>query len=132
LALQENNPDNKHTEPGVPDTNSLALDRTVLANERTYQAWIRTGLAALLSGLGIEKFMNDAEPVLPLLLVTVMLLIFSGAAFLLSAWRYGHLHVRISHLEVDLLPIWIVKVLSILLASCSLLSIVDLLITIPR
>ncbi len=129
LALQQNNSGNKYSEPKKPDSNNLALDRTVLANERTYQAWIRTGLAALISALGIEKFMNDVEPVWPLMMVTIILLIFSAAAFLLSAWRYEHLHVKISHLEVDLLPVKIVKVLSILLASCSVLAIIDLLIT---
>ena len=30
-----------------------ALDRTVLANERTYAAWIRTGLGALVAGVGL-------------------------------------------------------------------------------
>ncbi len=113
--------------PKNPDNNSLALDRTVLANERTYLAWLRTGVAALISGLGIEKFMNDVEPVWPLLLVTIILLLFSAAAFLLSAWRYGHLHVRVAHLDVDLMPVWVVKLMSIFLAGCSLLSLLDLL-----
>lgn len=128
-------PDSTIADSTIPDNtisekNSLALDRTVLANERTYQAWVRTGLAALISGLGIEKFMNDIEPVWPLLLVTIILLLFSAAAFLLSAWRYAHLHVRVANLDVDLMPVWIVKVMSVFLAGCSLLSLLDLLITV--
>ncbi len=111
------------------DRNSLALDRTVLANERTYQAWIRTGLAALISGLGINKFMNDIEPVWPLILVTIILLFFSAAAFLISAWRYNHLHVQMAHLEVDLMPVWVVKILSIFLSGCSLLALVDMILS---
>ena len=31
-----------------------AIDRTVLANERTYTAWIRTGLTALAAGVAVE------------------------------------------------------------------------------
>ena len=112
-----------------PDRNSLALDRTVLANERTYQAWIRTGLAALISGLGINKFMNDIEPMWPLMLVTIILLFFSAAAFLISAWRYNHLHVQMAHLEVDLMPVWVVKILSIFLSGCSLLALVDMILS---
>ncbi len=117
------------TQVSEPDRNSLALDRTVLANERTYQAWIRTGLAALISGLGIDRFMNDIEPVWPLMLVTIILLLFSAAAFLISAWRYKHLHVQMAHLEVDLMPVWMVKILSIFLTGCSLLALVDMFLT---
>ena len=117
------------TQVSEPDRNSLALDRTVLANERTYQAWIRTGLAALISGLGIDRFMNDIEPVWPLMLVTIILLLFSAAAFLISAWRYKHLHVQMAHLEVDLMPVWMVKILSIFLTGCSLLALIDMFLT---
>jgi len=31
------------------------MDRTILANERTYAAWLRTGLAALVTGPLIFK-----------------------------------------------------------------------------
>ncbi len=112
-----------------PDRNSLALDRTVLANERTYQAWIRTGLAALISGLGINKFLNDIEPVWPLMVVTIVLIFFSAAAFIISAWRYNHLHVQMAHLEVDLMPVWVVKTMSIFLSGCSLLALIDMILT---
>ncbi len=39
-----------------------ALDRTVLANERTYAAWIRTGLGAMVAGLAIEHLLNEVHP----------------------------------------------------------------------
>ena len=42
-------------EPGVED----ATRRTRLANERTYLAWWRTGLAALAVGVGIGKLLPD-------------------------------------------------------------------------
>jgi uncharacterized membrane protein YidH (DUF202 family) len=37
--------------PPIAGPNSAA-DRTVFAAERTYAAWVRTGLAALASGVG--------------------------------------------------------------------------------
>jgi putative membrane protein len=40
-------------EPGVDD----ATRRTRLANERTYLAWCRTGLAAIAVGVGIGKLL---------------------------------------------------------------------------
>lgn len=133
MPLQPNTCDKSsntdNTDNTKTDRNSLALDRTVLANERTYQAWIRTGLAALISGLGIEKFFIDDELLWPLMIVIIILILFSAAAFLISAWRYEHLHIRMAHLEVDLMPVWVVKVLRIFLVSCSLLSLIDLFLT---
>jgi len=109
------------------DTTSLALDRTVLANERTYAAWMRTGLAALVTALGIARFMMEAMPLWSIRLITVLLLFFSAAAFILAAWRYESLHIGMSHLDVKLLPLGLVKLLSYVLAACSLLSLIGLL-----
>jgi len=109
------------------DTTSLALDRTVLANERTYAAWMRTGLAALVSALGIARFMMEAMPLWSIHLITVLLLLFSAAAFILAAWRYESLHLGMSHLDVKLLPLGLAKLLSYVLAACSLLSLIGLL-----
>jgi putative membrane protein len=36
----------------------LAADRTILDAERTYSAWVRTGLAALASGVGAKKLLE--------------------------------------------------------------------------
>jgi len=63
---------------------NLALDRTVLANERTYAAWIRTGLAALAAGLGIAKFMTGLMPLWSILIIAAVLIGFSSVAFLLA------------------------------------------------
>ncbi len=49
-------------QPPIPNNNALALDRTVLANERTYQAWIRTGLSIFVTGLGVAKFLKGEMP----------------------------------------------------------------------
>ena len=106
----------------TPDATSMALDRTVLANERTFQAWIRTGLAALVSGLGVAKFLQDDMPLPVLLIVVSILTLFSTLAFLLSAWRYSHLHLRIVHLDIDATPVWLVKSISMVLSVCSIMA----------
>ena len=105
-----------------PDTTALALDRTVLANERTFQAWIRTGLSALAAGLGVAKFLQDAMPLWMLLTIAVVLIVLSIAAFLQASWRYTHLHLRIADLDVDATPLWLVKMISFMLAGCSVLA----------
>jgi len=116
-----NTPDTAAPKADANRTN-LALDRTVLANERTYAAWIRTGLAALATGLGIAKFMTGILPVWSIRFVVATLLVFSAVAFLVAAWRYGHLHIRVAHLEVDAVPLSITRILSLVLVCCSLVS----------
>lgn len=112
-----------------PDRNALALDRTVLANERTYQAWLRTGLAALVSGLGVARFLKDVLPLWMVLTIAAVLLLFGTTAFLQAAWRYSHIHIRMAHLDIDAMPVSTAKVISILLAGCSVFALGSLLVT---
>lgn len=44
--------------------NSLALSRSVMANERTLLAYIRTGLTLIVSGGGIIRFIQDGKYIL--------------------------------------------------------------------
>ncbi len=100
----------------------MALDRTVLANERTFAAWIRSGLACLVSGLGVARFMLDTWPLWSIRIIAVILILFSAAAFLLAGWRYRHLHLRLVHVDVDMVPLTLVRLLSLILAACSFLA----------
>ena len=106
------------------DRTKLALDRTVLANERTYTAWVRTGLAALVTGLATAKFLVDVLPVWSIRMIATVLIGFSATAFMLAAWRYRHLHIKVSHLEVDVIPLFIVRILSFVLACSSIIALV--------
>jgi putative membrane protein len=121
------NTDNHTTDDAVKDTISrtnLALDRTVLANERTYAAWIRTGLAALASGLATVKFLAEILPVWSIRVIATVLIGFSAATFLLAAWRYQHLHIKVSHLELDVIPLFMIRIMSFVLASSSIIALI--------
>ncbi len=113
----------------VPNRNALALDRTILANERTYQAWLRTGMAAFGAGLGIAKFLKGYMPWLIIIIIASLLILLSAGAYLQAAWRYCHLHVHTEHLDVDAMPTWKVKIFSIVLTGCSILAFIGLLIS---
>ncbi|HED17849.1 MAG TPA: DUF202 domain-containing protein [Gammaproteobacteria bacterium] len=110
----------------LPDTNMLALDRTVLANERTYAAWIRTGLTSLLAGLGIARFLQGSMPLWSTQTIAAVLIIFSAVSFFLAAWRYEHLHVGMAHLDVKMIPVSMVKLSSLVLIACSLIALAGL------
>ena len=42
---------------------NLAEDRTVLAHERSYAGWVRTGMASVGIGLGLNALFRSLEPV---------------------------------------------------------------------
>lgn len=59
----------------------------LLAGERTYAAWVRTGLAALASGIGARALLKDVVfPWLSTATGTVLIL-FSAFCFVAAVWR---------------------------------------------
>lgn len=113
-------------EQGLPDVNQLSLDRTVLANERNYLSWVRTGLAFLAGGLAVARFMKEVMPLWALLITASLLILLSGLAFLVGSWRYHHLNLRIRHLDIDLTPSWWIHLASFVMIICSVLALISL------
>ena len=74
-----------------PDTRT----RTYLANERTFLAWLRTGLSLSALGLGAAQFLErDLVPSIPLTVIFVMVLIASGTVMVAAAGLH-HTHARV-------------------------------------
>jgi putative membrane protein len=63
-----------------------AADRTVLAAERTYAAWVRTGLTALIAGVGAKASLGSVLPEWAILFNATLLVLFS-AFFAAAVWR---------------------------------------------
>lgn len=71
----------------------LAYERTHLANERTYAAWLRSGLSVAAVGIAVAHFLpvEIRAPVVSLTLGTGFVL--AGVALIaFGAWRYGRTH----------------------------------------
>ena len=103
-----------------------ALDRTVLANERTYAAWIRTGLTALAAGVATERFLVDTMPAWTIRIIAFLLIMYSVAAFIIGAWRYNHLGLKLVHVDVKSIPSIVTTGTSVVLVFCSLLALAGL------
>jgi putative membrane protein len=69
-------------------TNSMAVTRTVLANERTLLAYIRTSLTFAITGVGILKFIEDGMTVI---LVGWGMILAGAILFLVGLLRYKKL-----------------------------------------
>jgi putative membrane protein len=60
---------------GVAERVALAEDRTLLANERTFAGWLRTGLAAVGIGVAFHALFQRMEPAwVPRAIATLFLL----------------------------------------------------------
>ncbi len=65
----------------------LAADRNILAAERTYAAWVRTGLFALASGIGAHALLAGVVPGWLVLADATVLILFSTFCFGAAIWR---------------------------------------------
>jgi len=65
----------------------LAADRNILAAERTYAAWVRTGLFALASAVGARALLDGIVPGWLVLADATMLIAFSIFCFAAAVWR---------------------------------------------
>jgi len=61
----------------------LAMARTVMANQRTFLAYTRTGMTFIIAGAGALKFIEDGMTIL----VTGWGLILLGILFFVFGWR---------------------------------------------
>ncbi len=64
-----------------------AADRTVLAAERTYAAWTRTGLVSLVAGVGAKASLGSVLPEWAILFNSTLLVLFAGFCFGAGVWR---------------------------------------------
>jgi putative membrane protein len=103
-----------------------AEQRTLLANERTYAAWIRTGLAALAAGIAVERFTPGTIPDWTARLIAMLLIILSVAFFSLALWRYRHLEIRFPKLERVTIALPVIWISSLLLIMCALLALIGI------
>ena len=59
----------------------------MLAAERTYAAWVRTGLVALAAGVGAKTSLGGVLPERAILANATLLVLFSGFCFAAAMWR---------------------------------------------
>jgi putative membrane protein len=96
--------------------------RTVLANERTYAAWVRTGLTALAAGIAFERFIPGTIPGWSVRVIAIILIVFSAACFWLALWRYRHLGIRFPRMKAVIISLPLIAMLTSLLIIVSLLA----------
>lgn len=109
----------------------LAADRTLLSLERTYAAWVRTGLAALAAGVAAHHFIPPTVPLVIADLMASLLVLFSGFCFVAGVWRdLARVAVSASP-DLRRIPAAILIGASMVMTAISLMALAGLWITTP-
>lgn len=88
-----------------------AYERTLLANERTFIAWLRTGLAITAASAIVMRLLSDVDP---RWLVNALAIVMALAGVLivaLSAWGYQRMVKNLHEIAPGLIPQWLVWIL---------------------
>ena len=96
-------------------TLELAIQRTRLAEERTYNAWLRTGMTTMGFGLALAKFFTDVEPLWLLQLLAVSFVLGGGITVLLAFYTHYQRCKEYGEINAIHTPIWVSGGLGILL-----------------
>lgn len=112
----------------------LAQVRTLLAAERTFSAWIRTGLAGVGGGLIIIRLIPFRNVVHQRAAQTIgqLLIIWGAAIFVFALWDYRHTYRTLSLKEVSRPFSWTLAISSgVLLAAALIILLITFRAVIP-
>jgi putative membrane protein len=101
---------------------------SVLANERTYAAWVRTGLTTLATGLGVAKFLHGVLPEKLIPIIAFVLFFCAFSFFTLATWRYTHVGRRMTTVSIAGASTKILLFLTILLGLITIAVAIGILI----
>lgn len=97
--------------PDKPNSDDLASvrtawaeDRTVLANERTFAGWMRTGMACVALALGLKAVFNDTDYPLIAKAVPEIFIIVAVLIFWASAVKSRETQKRMADHDVEAQP----------------------------
>lgn len=100
-----------------------AVDRTLMAEERTFSAWMRSGIAAIGAAVAIVKLVpHDGAPPWLVQSLGVVLIIVGAMAFAFGFWSYRAGARHWSAAMPRAIPLWLMAVFTGLLMLAALLA----------
>lgn len=103
---------------------AAALRRTVLANERTFSAWLRTGMAAIGVGMAGPKLLANGQARVVAIWMGIILILVGASVSILAASRYYKVARQLDPDTEDLTPPWMMIAIVAALMVVSILAIV--------
>lgn len=95
------------------DRTDWAIERTLLAKERTFSAWSRTGISAMVAGIGIARFLSSVNS--PWIARTLgFILVATGAAiYIVGYLSYYKALKKLSEKGIRNSSVWIIGIITI-------------------
>lgn len=114
---------NSVREPLDLSSHDSAVDRTLMAEERTFSAWMRSGMAAIGAAVAIVKMLptND-DPAWLVQSLGVVLIIAGAMAFAFGFWGYRAGARYWAAALPRAIPLWLMAVFTALLMIAALLA----------
>ena len=106
----------------MPIQTRFAASLTVLAAERIYAEWVRTGIVALALGIGANKLLSNITPHWLTIFSAIGLILFSVFCFAASVWDQITPGATSRRLDADRIPSSLLLAVSALLGLVSLLA----------
>ena len=98
----------------------------MLAAERTYAAWVRTGLVALASGIGAKSLLAHVLPGWLIGLTGSVLVLFSAFCFAAAVWRQFDIGPPPPAPDTRQLPNWLLLLVNGFLVLVALASLIGI------
>ncbi|WP_158301434.1 YidH family protein [Methanocella paludicola] len=108
-------------------TTTLAMQRNIMANERTFSAWLRTGLALIVAAIALPRIIHFVYWAWTLKLIGLIFIAIATTVFIVAYWRYEAESKKLMCAGAVMTPAWLIKVLTILLMATSVISVALLL-----
>jgi putative membrane protein len=99
-----------------------ASHRTLLAEQRTYSAWVRTALASTATGFGIARLMAESGPAWLIRSLAALFVLAGASMFLLAFWAYRDAVSKVNEIPASGVPLWILAILTLILFIAAIIG----------
>lgn len=105
------------------NTTTLAMQRNIMANERTFSAWLRTGLALIVAAIALPRIIHFVNWGWAVKLIGLIFIAIAATVFIVAYWRYEAESKKLICAGAVMTPAWLIKILTVLLMAASAISV---------
>lgn len=95
------------------DRTDWAMERTLLAKERTFSAWSRTGISAMVAGIGIARFLSSVSSPWVARTLGIILVATGAAIYVIGFLSYYKALKKLSEKGIRNSSIWIIGIITL-------------------
>ena len=101
-----------------------ADERTRMAAERTFAAWLRTGLTLVAGGLATARLLTSIEPGWLVRAMGVILIVLGGTIFALGFRTYRELSKEMKEEEIESTSVWFLGLMTLMLLLAAVFALI--------